>query len=140
MLNFTIETEKGGCLPFLDMRIHNVNGSLFFNWYRKPIDTGLTLNFRSLARLEYNRSVIIHFVRRIFIACFSWQNIHSGLEEATQILIKYQYPLRSIEELVQKTLYNILDKKNEDSAKNFSLDVTVDPDAFVHTIDDRDRF
>ena len=60
-LKFTHETPKNGMLPFLDMEIINNNGCLSSRWYRKPTDTGLTLNFHSLAPLKYKKSVIISF-------------------------------------------------------------------------------
>ena len=50
-LSFTVEVEKDGRLPFLDMVLVNNNGHLSSGWYRKPTDTGLTLNFHSLAPL-----------------------------------------------------------------------------------------
>ena len=54
-LKFTIETESNGTLPFLDMLVHNVEGSLSSSWYRKPTDTGLTLNFHSLSPMKYKK-------------------------------------------------------------------------------------
>ena len=48
-LKFTYELENGGTIPFLDMLILNKSGSLSSSWYRKPTDTGLTLNFHALA-------------------------------------------------------------------------------------------
>ena len=52
-LTFTHEIPKDGRLPFLDMEIINTNGVLSSKWYRKPTDTGLTLNYHSLAPLKY---------------------------------------------------------------------------------------
>ena len=72
MLQFTIEHEKDGCLPFLDMVIHNKEGVLSSEWYTKPTDTGLTLNFHSLAPMKYKRSDVIGFVHRIYRSCSSW--------------------------------------------------------------------
>ena len=45
MLEFTVETEKDRCLPFLDMLIQKNNGVLSSEWHTKQTDTGLTLNF-----------------------------------------------------------------------------------------------
>ena len=54
-LTFTHEVEKEGKLPFLDMYICNNNGILSSCWYRKPTDTGVTLNFHALAPLKYKK-------------------------------------------------------------------------------------
>ena len=63
-----------------------------------------------------------------------------GLKRQNKVLIKNQYSVGFIEDFIEKTLFNILDKKNEDSAENLSLDEKVDPNACVHMIDDRDKF
>ena len=101
-LKFTREIENNGCLPFLDMLLHNDNRLLSSSWFRKPTDTGLTLNFHSLAPMKYKRSVVIGFVHRIYRACSNWKHIHLGLEEAKKILINNQYPLPFIEENIKK--------------------------------------
>ena len=54
-LKFTHELEKDCQLPFLDMLIINQDGKLYSKWYRKPTDTGLILNFHSLAPLKYKK-------------------------------------------------------------------------------------
>ena len=58
-LKFTCELENEGTIPFLDMLILNANGTLSSSWYRKPSDTGLTLNFHALAPRKrlYERSM-----------------------------------------------------------------------------------
>ena len=72
------------------MTLYNNNGQLSSGWYRKPTDTGLTLNFHSLAPLRYKKSVVIGFVHRIYRSCSTWQLFHQGLEEAKQILVNNQ--------------------------------------------------
>ena len=57
-LKFTVEFEENSQLPFLDMIILNNKGTLSSRWYRKPTDTGLTLNFHALAPLKYKKSVV----------------------------------------------------------------------------------
>ena len=60
-LKFTHELENNGQIPFLDMLICNQNGKLSSKWYRKPTDTGLTLNFHALAPLKYKKICNIKF-------------------------------------------------------------------------------
>ena len=54
-LSFTLETEINGKIAFLDMIIYNDSGSLSSGWYRKQTDTGLTLNYHSLAPTKYKK-------------------------------------------------------------------------------------
>ena len=138
-LTFTVEREKDHTLPFLDMLIHNINGKLSSSWYRKPTDTGLTLNFHSLAPMKYKRSVVTGFVHRIFRACSSWTFIHKGLEEAKLTLLNNQYPLPLIEATFNKTLTNILseNKKSDDCVPDMP---ELDPDACIINVDEKEKF
>ena len=63
-------------------------GKLTSTWYTKPTDTGLILNYHSLAPKRYKRSVVSGFVHRIYNSCSTWQNFHTSLEKAEQILKK----------------------------------------------------
>ena len=61
-LKFTIEVEKEGKLPFLDLQIIHESNELKSTWYNKPTDTGLVMNFFALAPRSYKRSVVQGFV------------------------------------------------------------------------------
>ena len=139
-LKFTVEKENDGHLPFLDMLLHNVNGNISSSWFRKSTDTGLTLNFHSLAPLKYKKSVVIGFVHRIYRSCSSWQFIHSGLEAAKEILIKNQYPVHFIEDIFHKTLHKIIDVSSDFTSSEISSDQSFDDNACLHTISDKDKF
>ena len=64
-------------IPFLDMLICNQDGKLSSKWYRKPTDTGLTLNYHALAPLKYKKSVISSFIYRIYRASSNWPPINT---------------------------------------------------------------
>ena len=93
-LKFTVEIEKNGELPFLDTKfIHNqTTGQISSTWYRKDTDTGLIMNFHSMAPRRYKRSLIGGLVHRIYRACSNWELFHQSLEDAKIILEKNQYP------------------------------------------------
>ena len=125
------------------MRIHNIEGSLSSSWYRKPTDTGLTLNFHSLSPMKYKKSVIIGFVYRIYRACSSWKLIHLGLKTAKEILVANQYPINLIEEIFNKTLNKIInnDTENELSESNdLNQTIDLDPNSCFHTISEKEKF
>ena len=103
-LAFTIETEKEGQLPFLDMKIIRSNCRLSSTWYCKPTDTGLIMNFHALAPLKYKRSVVTGFVHRIFRACSTWEHFHASLERAKRVLRNNQYPTNFYEPLIHSTI------------------------------------
>ena len=86
-LTFTSEREKDNKLAFSDMEVLHTKGVLTTKWYRKPTDTGLMMNYHSLAPLKYKRSVVIGSVHRIFRACSTWQLFHKGILELKQLLV-----------------------------------------------------
>ena len=90
-LSFTIEREKEGTLPFLDMQLIHKGHQIASTWYSKPTDTGLILNFHALAPKRYKRSVVSGFVHRIHRACSTWLNFHSSMDKAKMILERNQY-------------------------------------------------
>ena len=94
------------------MKISNYDGTLSSTWYTKPTDTGLVMNFHSLAPKKYKRSVISGFVHRIFRSCSSWKSFHASLQKAKDILELNQYPSDFYEPIINKTLTKILDPEN----------------------------
>ena len=79
-LEFTLEKPVYNTIPFLDMKIRQLeDGSIETMWYRKPTDTGLTLNFHATAPLKYKKNVIQGLTHRIYNASSTWINFHRGL-------------------------------------------------------------
>ena len=117
-LEFTIETENNGKLAFLDMLIMNDSGILTSKWYRKVTDTGLTLNYHSLAPVKYKRSVVSSFVYRIFKSCSNWQLFHEGIQEAMTILSNNQYPESFIYPILNSTISKLVHNDNLDTSNN----------------------
>ena len=118
----------------------NDNGILTSCWYRKPTDTGLTLNFHALAPLKYKRSVVISFIHRIYRACSSWANFHVGLSEAIEILTWNQYPLSFIEPIIKSTLNKLLGCPDEDDDSDSESNLSLDSNACYNIIEDKDKF
>ena len=116
-LSFTIETEKEGQIPFLDMKIIRNNCRLSSTWYCKPTDTGLIMNFHALAPLKYKKSVVSGFVHRIFRACSTWENFHQSLEKAMQVLRNNQYPANFYEPLIKSSIEKLYLPRTENEAE-----------------------
>ena len=71
-LSFTIERENNSSLPFLDMLLTRNDKNVTSTWYTEPTDTGLTMNFHSLALQRYKRTVVVGMVHRIHHSCSTW--------------------------------------------------------------------
>ena len=143
-LKFTYELEnKENSIAFLDMSIKNENGKLSSGWYRKPTDTGLTLNYHALAPQKYKRSVVASFVHRIFRACSSWENFHDGLNQALEILDNNQYPSMFVMPIVEKTLSKLVCPEEEsvvNESMNENGNESLDSNACLFDMEEKDKF
>jgi hypothetical protein len=110
-LSFTIEREKDGTLPFLDMQLIHEGHQLTSTWYSKPTDTGLILNYHALAPKRYKRSVVSGFVHRIYRACSNWKLFHISLQKAKATLEHNQYPPSFYDPIIQQTVRDIIAPK-----------------------------
>ena len=82
-LEFTVEREEGDCIPFLDMKIIHNDKKFTSAWYSKATDTGLTMNFHSLAPIKYK---VFHLHKIIKTGQFSKITIYFSL-----IVVKYNF-------------------------------------------------
>ena len=115
-LKFTIERETNDSIPFLDMKILRMNGQLSSTWYTKPTDTGLTMNFHSMAPVNYKKSVVAGFVHRIHRACSSWANFHSSLVKMKKILENNQFPAHFYNPKLRNAIDNIVKQDSIEKA------------------------
>ena len=109
-LKFTCEREDKGHLPSLDMMLIHKGNQICSTWYTKKTDTGLVLNYHSLAPSKYKRAIIIGMIHRIYRACSDWSYISESLEKAKLILRNNQYPECFTDEIIAKTLSKIINK------------------------------
>ena len=139
-LQFAYELENDcNSISFLDMLVTNENGKLSSKWYRKPTDTGLTLNFHAVAPMKYKRSVVTSFIHRIYRACSTWQNFHLGLNQAIEILDKNQYPSSFVMPIIEKTITKLI-VPQDDSHSDENLNISLDPEACLYNMEEKDKF
>ena len=94
-LKFTFEVEDpDGKLPFLDMMLINDKDKDFITstWYRKPSNSGLTLNYYALAPTKYKRSVVHSFIHRVWNSCSTWKHFARSMKDMKETLEDNQYP------------------------------------------------
>ena len=132
-LSFTIEREKEGKLPFLDMELIHIGPHVTSTWYNKPTDTGLILNYHSLAPTRYKRSVVSGFVYRIFRACSTWMHWHESMKKAKAVLEQNQYPQSFYEAIIKQTLDEIMKNKMSEDLPTVSKQVEQQPDSILET-------
>ena len=105
-LRFTVEVlnndsqneDELGRIPFLDMEIIQKNdGNLESDWFTKPSDTGIIMNWYAIAPLRYKKNIVSGFVNRIWSATTNYEAFVRGCEKAKVILTNNQYPKNWVE-------------------------------------------
>ena len=128
MLKFTMEREVEGRLPFLDLCIVHTGSNVYTTWYTKLTDTGLVMNFYSLAPRKYKCAVVQGLVPRIYRACSTWGAVLESLERAKAILERNQYPPEMYDPIITMTLEKIiLDSKGSSSSTTKSQREDTEP-------------
>ena len=111
-LQFTMELEDSGKLPFLDVLIIKTNPSLEFSIYRKPTHNDRYLHFSSHHPPSVKRGVIISLVDRVLKIC-SRNHINSELNYVKDILFCNGYPIKLIENIIDRRLKKIKEQNRE---------------------------
>ena len=120
-LKFTLEVLKKndekedevGRIAFLDMEIiQKWDGSLESEWYRKPTDTGIIMNWYSIAPMRYKKNIVSGFVNRIWSATTSYEAFVRGCEKAKAILANNQYPKGWVDWQVGEAILKVHHKRS----------------------------
>ena len=120
-LKFTLEVLKNndenedeiGRIAFLDMEIiQKRDGSLESEWFTKPTDTGIIMNWYAIAPLRYKKNLVSGFVNRIWNATTSYDAFVRGCEKAKIILSNNQYPKNWVEWQVGKAIDKVYHKRS----------------------------
>ena len=103
-ISFTMEKERNGCLPFLDVLVERADTMFITSIYRKPTFTGQYVNFRSFCNKRRKTNLIRTLCNRALKIC-SPDKLPQELNKITDILKKNVFP----ERLVERTIKNFMD-------------------------------
>ena len=87
-----------------------------YEWYKKPTDTGVVLNFRSCAATQHKKNIVEGTVHRVFRSTSTWQNFDKALKENKTIWLQNQYPGSWTSKIIKDALQKSISKpqlKNE---------------------------
>ena len=110
-INFAIEKEKDGCLPFLDVNIFPENEKFATNVYRKKTFRGVYTNFKSFIPETYKIGLIKSLLFRCFSLCSDFIKFHHEIDKLQSILYKSSYPRDLIDKCIKEFLDKILTPK-----------------------------
>lgn len=120
-IQFTIEIEKNGCLPFLDMVvIRNIqNGTITTRWHKKSIASGRMIHYHSVHPYAQKIGTAIGFIDRVF----KLSSTHYHQEEKREIIEMLKtngYPKRLTNILIskycQKSKHSTLNNNNNNTS------------------------
>ena len=90
-LRFTVEKEKDGVLPFLDVKIKKSSNEFLTAVYRKPAFTGLYTNWNSFESTKRKANLVGTLVHRSLKIC-SKSKLQEELNQIRSILQQNGYP------------------------------------------------
>ena len=99
-VQFTLEVEKEGFLPFLDVGISKLDGKLVTKIYRKPTHTQQYINWNSNHPKNMLLGVLKGLIHRAHVICDLKEDLLEELDLLKNVFIRNGYP----EQLVTKTL------------------------------------
>jgi hypothetical protein len=102
-IQFTVEMEKDGSLPFLDTQLtRRRDGSIALTVYRKPTHTGQHLHWDSNHPFEHKASVVHSLVSRAFTHCSTAGSRKKELNVVRAELQSNAYPDAVVNRMVTK--------------------------------------
>ena len=99
-IQFTLQVEEGGFLPFLDVGITKLNGSMVTKIYRKPTHTQQYIHWNSNHPKNMLLGVLKGLIHRAHMLCDLKEDLLEELDLLKNVFISNGYP----EKLVSKTI------------------------------------
>uniref|UniRef100_A0A5S6QH72 Reverse transcriptase domain-containing protein n=1 Tax=Trichuris muris TaxID=70415 RepID=A0A5S6QH72_TRIMR len=103
-IQFTIEREEEGCLPFLDVLVVKEGNQLKTKVYRKATNSGKYLNFLSNHPKSVKKGIVTAMVDRATKIC-SREYLQEEIDFIRQTLRKNDFPIRLTEYCIEKKLH-----------------------------------
>ena len=113
-IKFTYENKIENKLPFLDILINN-NKNLQISVFHKKTYTGLLLNYFGFFPDSYKYGLIKTLTDRMYRINSTWTSFDIDLKNLKQVILKNQYHLIMIHNVIKKYLQNAVNKMNTGS-------------------------
>ena len=101
-LQFTMELETSGVIPFLGATLISKNGRLETKVYNKPTNTGLMLHYDhdSHADVKYKKSLLLTMLNRAFRLSSSRKFFTEECERIKKTFVRLRYPVTLLENII----------------------------------------
>ena len=91
-LQFTMEIEVDGKLPFLGAELIGKHDRLESKVYIKPTNTGLLLHFDSNVDMNYKRALVVTMLNRAFQLPSTWKYFTEECVRLREVFLHLRYP------------------------------------------------
>ena len=102
-LRFTVEGERDGLLPFMDVLVKRIDNCLIRSVYRKPTFTGLYTRWDSFAPTNQKINLVKSLTSRSVRIC-SPSTLSDEVAKLKEIFLKNGYPSQLVERLIKRTI------------------------------------
>lgn len=120
-LQFTIEVEQNGRIPFLDLLVIREDNQIVTDIYKKPTSSNRILNYHSQHPKYQKINIIREMVKKVLLN--SHQRFHkTNIQNLRSVLKKNDYPTKLINIIINDTKNNITRNHNStnDNIVNYS--------------------
>ena len=90
-IKFTMETKVNKIIPFLDVRIDNVQKILKTSTYHKPAYSGLLLDYTNFTSHFYKIGLIKSLIDRAYKSNNTWPAFHDDVSKIKDVLKRNSY-------------------------------------------------
>lgn len=101
-LQFTMELEIDGLVPFLGATLINKNGRLETTVYIKPTNTSLMLHHDSHVDMKYKKSLVLTMLNRAFCQSSLWKLFTGECERLKKTFVRLRYRVSLLDNIITK--------------------------------------
>ena len=101
-VQFTMELETSGVIPFLGATLINKNGRLETKVYIKPTNTGLVLHYDSHVDVKYKKSLVLTMLNRAFRLSSSRKFFTEECERIKKTFVRLRYPVTLLDNIITR--------------------------------------
>ena len=103
-INFTMEVENNGMIPFIGVQLLNRALRIETKVFVKPTNTGLLLHHQSHVDNRYKRALLQTMLDRAYRISSSWSYFTEECERLKSVFVKLKYP----ESLIDRVIHHFV--------------------------------
>jgi len=123
VLHFTYEIESSRRLSFLDVIINRCRDNFETSVHIKKTSSGDCINYKSICPDRYKIGIIKTLLNRGFRISSNWSLFHEEINRIKQLLTNNNFPMKIIDETVQKFMDKIYNNTSPAAVPNEKISI-----------------